>query len=159
MVPILCSPMTKQNPTMSVPLPSKKAFVPFVSVADMMRLVHQIGIETALGELTEFIEADFRRWESFDKAPRVASHSGAGVIELMPTSDGEIYSFKYVNGHPKNMAQGLQTVTAFGLLAEVSTGYPVLLTEMTLLTALRTAATSAMAARYLAPRGARTMAM
>jgi ornithine cyclodeaminase len=41
----------------------------------------------------------------------------------------------------------------------VSTGYPVLLTEMTLLTALRTAATSAVAARYLAPRGAGTMAM
>lgn len=77
----------------------------------------------------------------------------------MPTSDGEIYGFKYVNGHPKNMADGLQTVTAFGLLASVSTGYPVLLTEMTLLTALRTAATSAMAARHLAPKGAETVAM
>ena len=50
-------------------------------------------------------------------------------------------------------------ITAFGLLADVSTGYPVLLTEMTLLTALRTAATSAMAARHLAPKGATTMAM
>lgn len=144
---------------MSSPLPSEKAFVPFVSVENMMRLVHHIGLETLLAELTDVIEADFRRWELFDKTPRVASHSREGVIELMPTSDGEIYSFKYVNGHPKNMAQGLQTVTAFGLLAEVSTGYPVLLTEMTLLTALRTAATSAMVARHLAPKGARTMAM
>jgi ornithine cyclodeaminase len=125
----------------------------------MMRLVHHIGIEQLLVELTDVIEADFRRWPLFDKTPRVASHSREGVIELMPTSDGEIYSFKYVNGHPKNMAQGLQTVTAFGLLAEVETGYPVLLTEMTLLTALRTAATSAMAARHLAPKGATTMAM
>jgi ornithine cyclodeaminase len=144
---------------MSAPLPSEKAFVPFVSVENMMRLVHQIGVETMLVELTDVIEADFRRWELFDKTPRVASHSREGVIELMPTSDGEIYSFKYVNGHPKNMGQGLQTVTAFGLLAEVSTGYPVLLTEMTLLTALRTAATSAMAARHLAPKGAKTMAI
>lgn len=144
---------------MPSPLPSEKALVPFVSVENMMRLVHRIGIETMLTELTDVIEADFRRWELFDKTPRVASHSREGVIELMPTSDGEIYSFKYVNGHPKNMAQGLQTVTAFGLLAEVSTGYPVLLTEMTLLTALRTAATSAMAARHLAPKDARTMAM
>ncbi|MCF3641058.1 ornithine cyclodeaminase [Rhizobium sp. TRM95111] len=125
----------------------------------MMRLVHLIGIETMLAELADVIEADFRRWQLFDKTPRVASHSREGVIELMPTSDGDIYSFKYVNGHPKNMAQGLQTVTAFGLLAEVSTGYPVLLTEMTMLTALRTAATSAMAARHLAPKGAKTMAM
>ncbi len=124
-----------------------------------MRLVHHIGIETVLTELTDVIESDFRRWPLFDKTPRVASHSREGVIELMPTSDGEIYAFKYVNGHPKNMAQGLQTVTAFGLLAEVSTGYPVLLTEMTLLTALRTAATSAMAARHLAPKAAKSMAM
>ncbi|ASY59584.1 ornithine cyclodeaminase [Sinorhizobium sp. CCBAU 05631] len=141
------------------PLPSAKAMVPFVSVENMMHLVHHLGIETVLAELTDAIEADFRRWESFDKTPRVASHSRDGVIELMPTSDGAVYSFKYVNGHPKNIADGLQTVTAFGLLAEVSTGYPVLLTEMTMLTALRTAATSAMAARHLAPKGARTMAM
>jgi ornithine cyclodeaminase len=56
-----------------------------------------------------------------------------------------------VNGHPKNTKEGLQTVTAFGLLADVDTGYPKLLSEMTLLTALRTAASSAMAARHLAP--------
>lgn len=144
---------------MTAPSPSQKALVPFVSVENMMRLVHHIGIETLLCEMTDAIEADFRRWEEFDKTPRVASHSKEGVIELMPTSDGEIYSFKYVNGHPKNMAAGFQTVTAFGLLAEVSNGYPVLLTEMTLLTALRTAATSAMAARHLAPKPSRIMAM
>ncbi len=46
------------------------------------------------------IEADFLRWELFDKTPRVASHSDIGVIELMPTSDGVTYGFKYVNGHP-----------------------------------------------------------
>lgn len=144
---------------MTAPTPSEKALVPFVSVENMMRLVHQVGIERLLVELTDVIEEDFRRWSLFDKTPRVASHSRDGVIELMPTSDGEIYAFKYVNGHPKNMGQGLQTVTAFGLLAEVSTGYPVLLTEMTLLTALRTAATSAMVARRLAPSGSTTMAM
>lgn len=139
--------------------PSAKAFIPFVSVENMMRLVHHVGIEPMLVNLTNAIEADFRRWPLFDKVPRVASHSLEGVIELMPTSDGEVYGFKYVNGHPKNTNTGLQTVTAFGLLADVATGYPVLLTEMTLLTALRTAATSALAARYLAPEGANTMAL
>ncbi|MDD9727554.1 ornithine cyclodeaminase [Roseovarius sp. SK2] len=139
--------------------PSDKAFVPFVSVENMMRLVHQIGIEKMLEGLAEYIAADFARWELFDKTPRVASHSDVGVIELMPTSDGEAYGFKYVNGHPKNTKDGLQTVTAFGLLADVDTGYPVLLTEMTVLTALRTAATSALVAKHLAPKGADTMAM
>jgi ornithine cyclodeaminase len=50
-------------------------------------------------------------------------------------------------------------VTAFGLLADMHTGYPVLLSEMTMLTALRTAAMSALAAKHLAPKGARVMAM
>jgi ornithine cyclodeaminase len=144
---------------MAAPQPSQKAMVPFVSVKNMMRLVHYIGVETMLRELCDLIEDDFRRWDNFDKTPRVASHSRDGVIELMPTSDGATYACKYVNGHPKNTADGLQTVTAFGLLAEVATGYPVLLAEMTLLTALRTAATSAMAARHLAPKGARVMAL
>jgi ornithine cyclodeaminase len=139
--------------------PSDKALVPFVSVDHMMKLVHHIGIEPMLRGLAEYIEADFRRWELFDKTPRIASHSSEGVIELMPTSDGEVYGFKYVNGHPKNTKAGLQTVTAFGLLANVGNGYPVLLSEMTVLTALRTAATSAMVARHLAPKGADTMAM
>ncbi|MEI4233660.1 ornithine cyclodeaminase [Roseovarius sp. D22-M7] len=139
--------------------PSDKALVPFVSVDNMMKLVHHIGIEPMLAGLAEYIEADFRRWNLFDKSPRVASHSDEGVIELMPTSDGEVYGFKYVNGHPSNTKAGLQTVTAFGLLANVGNGYPVLLSEMTVLTALRTAATSGMVAKYLAPKGADTMAM
>lgn len=139
--------------------PSDLALVPFVSVENMMRLILRIGVERAIVELADAIEADFRRWESFDKTPRVAAHSPEGVIELMPTSDGRAYGFKYVNGHPKNARSGRQTVTAFGVLADVETGYPVLLTEMTLLTAIRTAATSAMAARHLAPPGATTMAM
>ena len=141
------------------PLPSELAYVPFVSVEHMMGLVHSLGIENVLRELANQVEEDFKRWELFDKTPRVASHSEVGVIELMPTSDGEMYGFKYVNGHPKNTKEGLQTVTAFGLLADVNSGYPKLLSEMTLLTALRTAATSAMAARHLAPKGATTMAM
>ena len=137
----------------------KLNIVPFVSVDNMMTLVLQIGVDRFLGDLAGYIEEDFRRWELFDKTPRVASHSHDGVIELMPTSDGQLYGFKYVNGHPKNTREGLQTVTAFGVLADVGSGYPMLLTEMTILTALRTAATSAVAAKYLAPKGADTMAI
>ncbi|WCE69239.1 ornithine cyclodeaminase [Sulfitobacter faviae] len=139
--------------------PSDKALVPFVSVDQMMKLIHHVGVEEMLRGLADYIEADFKRWELFDKTPRVASHSEKGVIELMPTSDGDVYGFKYVNGHPDNTKTGFQTVTAFGLLANVANGYPVLLTEMTILTALRTAATSAVVARLLAPKGSRVMAM
>lgn len=133
--------------------------VPFVSVDNMMKLVLDIGIETFLSELAGYVEEDFKRWEKFDKAPRVASHSREGVIELMPTSDGDVYGFKYVNGHPKNTRDGLQTVTGFGVLSNVENGYPILLSEMTILTALRTAATSALVAKYLVPADADCMAI
>ncbi|MNI41320.1 L-lysine cyclodeaminase [compost metagenome] len=48
---------------------------------------------------------------------------------------------------------------AFGAIGDVETGEPVLLSEMTLTTAIRTAATSVLAARYLARPDARTMAL
>ena len=145
--------------TSQTPRPEKLNLVPFVSVDHMMKLVHLVGVEAFLSELAGEIEADFLRWPDFDKTPRVAAHSTDGVIELMPVSDGALYGFKYVNGHPKNTRDGRQTVTAFGVLSDVATGYPLLLSEMTILTALRTAATSALAARRLARPESRRMAI
>jgi len=133
--------------------------VPFVGVKQMVSLVNTLGLKPLLSGLIDYLEQDFKQWQGFDKSPRYAAHSPEGVIELMPTGNHDKFSFKYVNGHPKNTKQGLQTVTAFGVLSDVDTGYPLLLSEMTLLTALRTAATSAMMAKYLAPKGASTMAM
>lgn len=133
--------------------------VSYIDVAHMARWVANRGVERIITELADSIEAEFMRWPTFDKTPRVASHSVDGVVELMPISDGQTYAFKYVNGHPKNPERGFQTVTAFGMLADVSNGYPTLLAEMTILTALRTAATSAMAARALARPDSSVMAM
>ena len=126
---------------------------------DIARIVAAHGLPQLFGRLLAAIETDFRRWSEFDKVARVASHSRAGVIELMPVADAVQYSFKYVNGHPANGTLGLPTVMAFGVLADVATGQPTLLSELTITTALRTAATSVMAARSLARPGARTMAI
>lgn len=133
--------------------------VPYLGVGNMLRLLAHQGLEPTIRGMAAYIEEDFRRWPLFDKCPRVASHSAEGVIELMPTSDGTLYGFKYVNGHPKNTRDGLQTVTAFGLLSDVATGYPRFLSEMTITTAIRTATTSALAAKYLARPDAQVMAM
>ncbi|GAA3728558.1 ornithine cyclodeaminase [Leifsonia bigeumensis] len=131
----------------------------FVDVHNMVRWVGHHGPTAIMAGLVGYLEDDFRRWSSFEKSPRVASHTPYGVIELMPTSDMETYGFKYVNGHPSNPARGFQTVTAFGVLADVHNGYPTFLSEMTVLTALRTAATSAMVAKALARPDSRTMAL
>ena len=131
----------------------------FVDIHSLSRLVQELGATTFIEELVHAIKEDFLRWEAFDKSARVASHSPLGVIELMPTSDSKHYAFKYVNGHPANTAKGMFTVMAFGVLADVETGYPLLLSELTLTTAFRTAATSVMAAMALARPNSRSMAL
>lgn len=145
--------------TESTPVHANVSQVAFLSVKNLLDLVTKVGIESFIKGLAKSIETDFKRWSLFDKFPRFAAHSPDGVIELMPTSDGHNFSFKYVNGHPKNTQKGLQTVTAFGVLADVDSGYPLLLSEMTVLTALRTGATSALMASYLAPANSQCMAL
>jgi hypothetical protein len=131
----------------------------FIDVHSLVRLVDETGVAEFLAALSDALRDDFLRWREFDKKARVASHSHLGVIELMPVADDGAYAFKYVNGHPHNTQVGLPTVMAFGVLAEVDTGYPVLLSELTLTTALRTAATSAMAAKALARPDSRSLAL
>jgi ornithine cyclodeaminase len=133
--------------------------VDFIGIERVRELVGRLGAARFIEELAGEIEMDYLRWREFDKSPRHATHSSVGVIELMPASDGQLYAFKYVNGHPKNTSVGLLTVTAFGVLSDVVTGYPLLLSELTLTTALRTAATSALAARRMARADSRVMAL
>ena len=131
----------------------------FLSAETVAHLVSTLGIAACLRGVADYLHADYLRWESFDKSARVASHSADGVIELMPISDGAHYTFKYVNGHPKNTGLGLPTVMAFGVLARVDTGTPEVLSELTLTTAIRTAAMSALAARALARPDSCVMAL
>jgi ornithine cyclodeaminase len=131
----------------------------YLSAPDAVALVRHKGLQNCIAGIAENIRADFLRWHDFDKSARIANHSKDGVIELMPISDDTAYSFKYVNGHPKNTAIGLLTVMAFGVLADVATGAPTLVSELTLTTAMRTAATSALAAKTLAGPNSRVMAL
>jgi len=131
----------------------------FFDVEALSAWARLIGVEKVISSMAEYIRHDFAKWKDFQLVPRMASHSRRGVIELMPATDRVHYAFKYVNGHPQNFEKNLCTVMAFGVLAEVETGYPVLLTEMTLLTALRTAATSALAASLCARKNCKSMAV
>ncbi len=131
----------------------------YLDVLDLGRLIQARGLHRFLPGMAQYIRQDYLRWQQFEKIARVSSHSPDGVIELMPISDGVLYGCKYVNGHPKNTMVGLPTVMAFGVLADVNTGYPLLLSELTLTTALRTAATSALAAQAMARDDAHVMAL
>lgn len=128
-----------------------------ITVNDIKKIVSNLGIKKFFSMLIQELENDFARWNEFQKIPRVATHFPQGVIELMPICDADFYTFKYVNGHPNNPFTNKQTVVAMGCLADVRSGYPLLISEMTLLTAFRTAATAALASRFLARKNSHTL--
>lgn len=131
----------------------------YLSPVDIASILQHQGMAQALRGMRDAIHADYLRWEDFDKNARFGHHSPLGVIELMPIADDKTYTFKCVNGHPGNTHFGLPTVMAFGVMARVDTGVPELFSELTLTTAVRTAAMSALAARALARPDSRSMAL
>lgn len=137
----------------------KRAVTQYLSAERVAEIINKRGIAACITGVASYINQDFLRWNSFDKCARVANHSDVGVIELMPIADDKSYAFKYVNGHPTNHRYNLPTVMAFGVLADVETGVPELISELTLTTAIRTAAMSAVAARALARDNCKTMAL
>lgn len=130
-----------------------------MTLADLQALLQTMGMTRFIEALFDYMQQDFQQWQSFKMTPRHVTHYEHGVMELMPAATDELYAYKFVNGHPGNPNNGDMTVVALGCLAEVSTGYPLMICEMTLLTAFRTAVTSAMASRYLARQDAHVMAM
>ncbi len=121
-----------------------------ITLDDLTELLERVGLQNFLAMTIRAIEADLQRWDQLNKSPRHATHYPFGVIELMPCSDNEFYAFKYVNGHPGNTGAGKLSVVGLCVIADAQSGYPLLLSEMTLLTAIRTAATAGLAAKYMA---------
>ena len=133
--------------------------VRIITVDDVKSLIRKVTLEKFFTQLIERLEATFSRWEEFEKMPRIASNVESGVIGLMPFWNKDYYSFKYVNGYPLNSKDNKQTVVGIGILADVATGYPVLISEMTLLTAIQTAAASVLASKYIAKPKSKSLAI
>ncbi len=110
--------------------------------------LQHIGLSAFMDDVIQGLEGAFAAWPQYQKSPRHATHYPHGVIELMPCSDQSWYGFKYVNGHPKNAQEGRLNIVGFGVLSEVDTGFPCMLTDMTYLTAIRTACMTALVAKY-----------
>ncbi len=130
-----------------------------ITVTDLETLVATHGFKKLTQDLVTYLKNDFSDWKSFDKSPRHACHVPDGVIELMPICNHQYYAFKYVNGHPKNPLSGKQTIVATGQLSQVVDGHPLLISEMTVLTAFRTAATTILATDFLARPDSHVLAM
>jgi ornithine cyclodeaminase len=125
----------------------------------LTQLVKDYGFKNFLRDLMVALKQDFVRWREFSIIPRPAMHVPGGVLELMPILDNEFYTYKYVNCHPKNITDGLLTIVATGQLSRIDTGYPLMFSEMTLLTALRTAATTAIATDLMSRKDSHILAI
>ncbi|AGH80505.1 ornithine cyclodeaminase [Psychromonas sp. CNPT3] len=130
-----------------------------LEINDIKTLIQKIGYKDFFLQLIATLEEDYKNWDDFDKCARIVNHVEKGVLELMPISSADMYSFKYVNGHPKNPEQSKMTVMATGQLSKTATGEPLMFSEMTLLTALRTAATSAMVAKHIAKKDSKVFTL
>src|SRR5579872_6649389 len=131
-----------------------------VTVEDIQKLIKLHGFESFIKDLMQALSRDFSRFEKFTIIPRPSMQVDGGVMELMPICDNEKYfTFKFVNCHPKNPTVGLSTVVATGQLCEIKRGYPLMFVEMTILTALRTAATSALASKLMSRKNSKTVAI
>ena len=130
-----------------------------LTVTDIQELIRIVGLENFFRHIITALEQDFGRWQQFLLSPRHGTYYRDGVIELMPCSDEQLYAFKYVNGYPGNPLKGKLSVVAIGALSDAANGYPLMLSEMTLLTAFRTAAAGVLAAKYLARENSKSLAI
>jgi ornithine cyclodeaminase/alanine dehydrogenase-like protein (mu-crystallin family) len=131
--------------------------VRLLTASDVARLVGEVGLGEFVDGLISSLEGLLRRWRELRVVPRTSFQYPGGVMEAMPAGDERWFAVKVVNGHPGNPLRGLSTVVALGILAEAETGYPLLVADATLLTAFRTGAASAVATKYLARRGSKTL--
>ncbi len=82
-----------------------------------------------------------------------------GDFRAMPARGGGLALLKWVTSFPGNPARGLPTVTGVVCLSDATTGEPLMLLDARAVTALRTGAVAAVAARALARDDARTVGL
>lgn len=131
----------------------------------MMKLIEAAEVQAFLRP-RELIEALRTAFQKGGEMPvrhhhHVKVENGPdGTLLLMPAwRTGGMMGLKCVTVYPGNPAAGLPTVTGFYALMDATTGALLALMDATVLTAKRTAATSALAASYLAREDAKRLLM
>ena len=130
-----------------------------MDVASVQQLLNTVGLNRFYTMLLQQLRLDFSHWDSFQKTPRQASYFSAGAIELMPIANSTYYMNKVVSTYPHNPQQQQFTVIGHGMLLDSQTGEMTLFCEMTLLTAIRTAAVSVLASQLMARQDSQVIAI
>ncbi len=109
-----------------------------------------------MGEILEALETAFREKGEgrVEMPPKPGIHPGGGdnFIHAMPAWIPALESagVKWVSGFPGNRARGLPYITGLVVLNDPETGLPLAVMDCVWITAMRTGAATALAARYLA---------
>jgi ornithine cyclodeaminase/alanine dehydrogenase-like protein (mu-crystallin family) len=127
--------------------------VPELPVLDHDAVLAAVSPEVAIERVREgLLRFHAGEWEM---PPKVYLESPPfGDFRAMPARGDGMALLKWVTSFPGNPERGLPTVTGVICLSNAETGEPLMLLDARSVTALRTGAVAAVAARALAPPGA-----
>jgi len=130
--------------------------MPEVPVLGHDSILHAVSPRAAIEYVREaLVKFDSGEWTM---PPKVYLESPpVGDFRAMPALGDGLALLKWVTSFPANPARGLPTVTGVICLSDAGTGEPLMLLDARAVTALRTGAVAAVAARALAPDAARSV--
>ncbi len=133
-----------------------KAELLYLSQDDVKNV--NLGMQTII-ELVEYAFHE-KGHQRIEMPPKPGIHTQPDAfIHAMPAYIPEMRSagIKWVSGYPNNQARGLPYITGLLILNDVETGLPYAVMDCVWITAYRTAAATAIAARYLAKAESHTL--
>jgi alanine dehydrogenase len=112
-----------------------------------------------MADVIRAVEEAFVSWQRGEAGMPPKAHLSVprGDFRAMPAALPGAAGVKWVNVHTENPAQGLPTVMAVFIYSDPDTGYPLAVMDATDITASRTGAASAIAAKYLARKDSHTL--
>lgn len=115
--------------------------------------VEEVGLSMA--EIIDVLDDMFKEKGEgrVEMPPKPGIHTGKDAfIHAMPAYIPSIHSagMKWISGYPKNPKKGLPYITGLLILNDPETGIPIAVMDATWITAQRTGAATAIAAKYLA---------
>ena len=130
---------------MSTLLLGAKDVAELLSMEEMIGVLEQTFRDHAAG-LTQMV-------------PKVYLNLEKGDFRAMPGAIPGAAGVKWVNVHTENRGLGLPSIMGIFIYSDPDTGYPLAIMDATEITAYRTAATSAIASKYLARPGSHTLGL
>ena len=130
--------------------------MPEIPVLDHDTVLEAVDLEQAIDSVADaFLRHHRGEWRMPSKV--YVTSEPHGDFRAMPALGDGLALLKWITSFPSNPARGLPTVTGVVLLSDATDGRPLMMLDARSVTALRTGAVAAVAARTLARPGAATV--